>query len=118
MYTTERAKEILKTEGVSFSESRFPYTYHHDRVRQCTTGPNFGRGEVAGLLRQKYSDTLIYDAVCVAGAILFLAGNGDGTGLNFSMGLATNEEFRKMFLWAVTYYGKHGLKTEDFKYNG
>jgi hypothetical protein len=60
---------ILKRMGFSFSESRFPFTYHHDRFRQ---GSEMSRSDVASSLRQKYRNDDIIRAVCEYEAILYL----------------------------------------------
>lgn len=73
-YTAEEAWKILVDAGIpDLSESRWPYTYHHDWYRQAHGG---SRADAAAVLSRNYPLTADAEIEAMRGALMHLLGRG------------------------------------------
>jgi len=66
------ALEAVKRAGFEVTDSRFPYTYHHDYIRMKGNPGKTSRGDVAAFMLENTKSEEEYDSSLVYGALLYL----------------------------------------------
>lgn len=91
-YTIEQAFKIVKDAGIAVSQTRFPWTYHHDWV--LASGPvlnSMSRADVAKELRQRFKDDEDgREREAIRGALNWLG----------AMAMSTNRNLWDLCAWA------------------